>query len=208
MALPAADLTKVHLDAASDDPQQARLELEACIDKVNALINALGALAELGVGAGLSINGTNLDNDHSAIVLTSQDTTVNKVVSNKNGYNWETRWINIQAFPNANEISVGTGFALLSMPFAKTLVSVQAIVATAGTGSGVTTIDINKNGSSVLTTKLTIDDTETTSETAAIAAVIDGTADDFALNDVLTIDIDGLGTGDAAKGLAVRLEFR
>lgn len=40
MTLPAA-ATKVHLDASTDDPSQARAELVALIDKFNALLAAL-----------------------------------------------------------------------------------------------------------------------------------------------------------------------
>lgn len=39
-AWPSADLTKANLDAATDDPKQARTELESAIDKVNTLLGA------------------------------------------------------------------------------------------------------------------------------------------------------------------------
>jgi hypothetical protein len=52
MALP-SNATKVHLDSSTDDPKQARGELASLIDKFNALLAALGNVAELDRGAGL-----------------------------------------------------------------------------------------------------------------------------------------------------------
>lgn len=56
MALPAA-ATKVHLDAGADDPKQARAELAALVDTVNALLTHLGGstitATPLTVGEGL-----------------------------------------------------------------------------------------------------------------------------------------------------------
>lgn len=63
MALP-ADATKVHLDAATDDPKQARTELVDLIDKFNATKNALGNIVELDAGGGIKDDGVgNLDVD-------------------------------------------------------------------------------------------------------------------------------------------------
>jgi len=68
-------------------------------------------------------------------------------------------------------------------------------------GSTLTTVDINDSGTSVLSTKLTIDASEKTSTTGAAAAVISDTA--LADDAEITVDIDGAGTG--AKGLKVTL---
>jgi hypothetical protein len=67
--------------------------------------------------------------------------------------------------------------------------------------SGVVTVDINKNGVSILSTKLTIDANELTSLTAAVAAVLTTTV--VEAGDKISIDIDTAGTG--AKGLIVTL---
>lgn len=87
------------------------------------------------------------------------------------------------------------------------LTSVKAVVATAGTTN---TMDIqirNKTDSvDMLSTKLTVDSTETSSSTAAAAAVIDTTKDDVVTGDVLAIDIDAVHT-TPAKGLVVILGF-
>lgn len=52
MALPTS-ATKVHLDSSTDDPKQARGELASLVDKFNALLLALGNVAELDRGQGL-----------------------------------------------------------------------------------------------------------------------------------------------------------
>lgn len=86
------------------------------------------------------------------------------------------------------------------MPFAMTLTSVRASLTTASS-SGTPTVDINEGGTSILSTKLTVDATEKTSLTAAIPAAI---SDATLANDAeITIDVDVAGTG--AKGLKVWL---
>jgi hypothetical protein len=97
-------------------------------------------------------------------------------------------------------ITAGSAKATLRAPFAFTLTGVRANLNTASS-SAVPTVDINVAGTSVLSTKLTIDVNELTSVTAGTAAVIsNGTIADDA---VLTFDIDVAGTG--AKGLKVWL---
>ena len=70
------------------------------------------------------------------------------------------------------------------------------------TSGTIFTVDINQSGSSVLGTKLTIDNTEKTSTTAATAATITTSAltDDAEI----TIDIDQIGNG-TATGLKITL---
>ena len=80
------------------------------------------------------------------------------------------------------------------MPFALTLTDIRASLTTAST-SGLPTFDINEGGTSILSTKITIDENEKTSETAATAAVISDTA--LADDAEMTIDIDVAGTGAA-----------
>jgi hypothetical protein len=65
-------------------------------------------------------------------------------------------------------------------------------------------VDINEAGTSVLSTKLSIDATEKTSTTAAAAAVISDSA--LAADAEITIDIDQIGSTTAGTGLKVQLE--
>lgn len=99
-------------------------------------------------------------------------------------------------------LTTGTAKVTFRMPYALTLTEVRASVSTAPTGS-VLTVDINEGGTSILSTKLTIDAGEKTSETAATAAVISDTA--LADDAEITIDIDGVGSTVAGAGLKVTL---
>ena len=81
-----------------------------------------------------------------------------------------------------------------------TLAGVEATLLVAST-SGVVTVNVKKNAVSIFTTKITIDVNEKTSVTAVIPAVIISTATTFEAGDLVSIDIDGAGTG--AKGLIV-----
>jgi hypothetical protein len=90
------------------------------------------------------------------------------------------------------------------MPYAFTLTGIQAGVTTAPTGSTLT-VDVNEAGSTILTTKLTIDAGEKTSQTAATAAVIGGAGPALAAGALMTIDIDQIGSSVAGTGLKVYL---
>lgn len=98
------------------------------------------------------------------------------------------------------DITTGTGKAYLRAPRGFTLTEVRASLFDASS-SGVVTVDINVNGSTILSTKLTIDATELTSETAATPPVISSAS--IADDDSITFDIDTAGTD--AKGLIVTL---
>lgn len=101
-------------------------------------------------------------------------------------------------------LTTGTAKATFRMPYACKLTTTlpRASVNTASS-SGIVTVDINKNGTSILTNKLTIDANEKTSVTAATAVTLVSTPTTFASNDEITMDIDVAGTG--AKGLKVAL---
>lgn len=95
-------------------------------------------------------------------------------------------------------ITTGTAKVTFRAPFAFTVTAVRASLTT-GSSSGIPTIDINEAGTTILSTKLTIDANELTSVTAATQAVI---SDSAIANDAqITIDIDVAGTG--AAGLKV-----
>jgi hypothetical protein len=88
------------------------------------------------------------------------------------------------------------------------LVTAHAEVITAGT-TNTTNIQIHNatDGQDMLSTGLTIDSTETGSDTAATPAVINASYDDVATNDVIRIDVDQVSS-TAAKGLLITMEFR
>jgi hypothetical protein len=97
-------------------------------------------------------------------------------------------------------ITTGTAKVTFRMPYAFTVTGVRASLATVSS-SGIPTVDINEAGTTILSTKLTIDASEFTSTTAATPAVISDSA--LADDAEITIDIDVAGTG--AKGLKVVL---
>lgn len=99
-------------------------------------------------------------------------------------------------------LTTGSAKVTFRMPYAFTLSTVRASVTTAPTGANLV-VDINQNGSSILSTKLSIDATEKTSTTAGTPPVIsDTTLDDDA---EITIDIDQIGSTIAGTGLKVYL---
>lgn len=99
-------------------------------------------------------------------------------------------------------LSAGTAKTTFRMPHAMTVTGVRASLTTTQASGNIFTVDINEAVTSILSTKLTIDNAETTSTTAATPAVIsDATlADDASI----TVDIDQIGDG-TAKGLKVVL---
>ena len=105
-------------------------------------------------------------------------------------------------------LTTGTAKATFRMPYAFTLTAVRASVNTAPTGS-VLTVDINEGGSTILSTKLTIDASETGSDTAAAAATFFSNGQEaVATNDVLQVNINQVGSSTAGSGLVVTLGFR
>ena len=115
----------------------------------------------------------------------------------------------VQAIPvacgdEATPITVGTAKVTFRNPFNATftLTHVKASLTTAQASGSIFTVDINEGGVSILSTKLTIDNTEETSETAATPPVISDAS--LAPDGEITIDVDQVGNGTAA-GLKVYL---
>lgn len=99
-------------------------------------------------------------------------------------------------------LTTGTAKVTFRMPYAMTVTAVRASLSTAQASGSIFTVDINEGGTSILSTKLTIDNTEKTSTTAATPAVVSDTA--LADDAEITIDIDQIGNG-TAKGLKVTI---
>ncbi len=102
-------------------------------------------------------------------------------------------------------ITTGTAKVTFRMPGTFSLDAVRCSLTTAS-ATGTVTVDINVAGSTILSTKLTIDATEETSQTAATPHV--QTADPVAIADdaEITIDIDDAGSSADATGLKVYFE--
>jgi len=108
--------------------------------------------------------------------------------------------IQVAVSDETTNLTTGTAKLTFRMPYALTLTALRSSLSTASS-SGLPTVDIKQNGTSILSTALSIDATEKTSTTAATAAVISTSSltDDAEI----TIDITVAGTG--AKGLKVTL---
>lgn len=100
------------------------------------------------------------------------------------------------------DLTPGTAKATFRMPHAMTLSEVRASTTTAPVGSALI-IDINKNGASILSTKLSIDAGEKTSVAAAVPAVIADPA--LGDDDEITVDIDQVGATVPGAGLKIWL---
>lgn len=110
--------------------------------------------------------------------------------------------IQVAASDETTALTTGTAKVTLRLPYAMTLTAVRASLTTAQASGSIFTVDINEGGTTILSTKLTIDNTEKTSTTAATAAVISDAA--LADDAEITIDIDQVGDG-SAKGLKITL---
>jgi hypothetical protein len=114
----------------------------------------------------------------------------------------KTEYLVCAASNETTALTTGTAKVTFRMPYAMTLTGVRCSLTTAQTSGSILTVDINDSGTSILSTKLTVDNTEKTSTTAATAPVI---SDTFLADDAeITIDIDQVGDG-TAKGLKVIL---
>lgn len=108
----------------------------------------------------------------------------------------------IAASDESTALTTGTNKVTFRMPFAMNLTGIRGSLGTAQTSGSVLTVDVNENGTTVLSTKLTFDNTEKTTTSAATPAVISDTA--LADDSEITLDIDQVGDG-TAKGLKVTL---
>jgi hypothetical protein len=127
------------------------------------------------------------------------------------GSNLGIKIVELPVFDWTTDCATGDGKFYFRVPASMNgmnLITVHAEVITAGT-TGTMDIQIHNltQAADMLSTVLTIDTTETGSDTAATPAVIDATEDDIATNDVLRVDVDVVHT-TPAKGLLVTLEFQ
>lgn len=152
--------------------------------------------------------GTFADNDPILVTLDKGQGAGN--VSSVNGASGSPiirQALAIACSDESTALTAGTNKVKFINPYstAFNVLAVVASLSTAQTGNGaggILTIDINEAGASILSTKLTIDNGETNSSTAATPAVIsDASIAAFA---EIGIDIDQIGDG-TAKGLKVYL---
>lgn len=110
--------------------------------------------------------------------------------------------IQVACSDETTALTTGAGKVTFRTPCAMTVTAVRASLTTAQSSGTIFTVDINEGGTSILSTKLTIDNTEKTSTTAATPPVISDTS--LADDTEITVDIDQIGDG-TAKGLKVTI---
>lgn len=106
-------------------------------------------------------------------------------------------------------IATGTGRDSLVLPYGLLLDTVAnggiyATLSTAQASGTPLTVDVNRNGTSILATKLTFDSNERSTTTAATPPVLVAGGEVLAKGDEITIDVDQVGTA-GARGLRVYL---
>jgi hypothetical protein len=99
------------------------------------------------------------------------------------------------ALSNENSPVTTANSVTFRMPFAFTLTGVRASLKTAQTSGSIFTVDIKKNGSTILSTLITIDNTEKTSTTAATPPVISSAS--ISDDDEILMTVTQIGDGTA-----------
>ena len=160
--------------------------------------------ANSGANALVSTRGTNKDatttiSAETKIIARTKETGtgVKRVFFNGMGIQavkYEQLWFQVGDEGTAQ--TAATNKLTFRMPFAMTLYGVRGHLGTAATGANLFTVDINEGGASILSTKLTFDASETTTTTAATAAVISDA--DLADDALMSVDIDQIGNGGSA----------
>jgi hypothetical protein len=99
------------------------------------------------------------------------------------------------ALSNENSPVTTANSVTFRMPFAFTLTGVRASLKTAQASGSIFTVDIKKNGSTILSTLITIDNTEKTSTTAATPPVISSAS--ISDDDEMLMTVTQIGDGTA-----------
>ena len=119
-----------------------------------------------------------------------------------NKYDNNTISFVIACSDETSDLETGDDKAQIRLPFQFELTSISANVNTAPVGSAIS-IQVQEDGSDILSTPITIDVTETTSEDAAAQPVISDST--LASNSIISIDLDQIGSSTAGTGLKINL---
>ena len=144
-------------------------------------VGTSGEITNINV-TGVSLNATNSGGN---LTLSSDDYAV----------------IVVAVSDEVNTISSGTNLVTYRMPFPMQISSVRASLSTAQTTGSILTVQIKEGGANILSTPLSIDNTEKTSVTAATQPVVS----DNTLADDSEIQIDTTQAGTGGIGLKIYL---
>lgn len=105
-------------------------------------------------------------------------------------------------FQSVGVLTAAAGKAFVVAPYGGTIKKVSAKVSSAPAGSTIL-VDINKNGTTIFTTQAN----RPTIAASATAATLAGQPEvlTFAAGDLLSVDVDQIGSGTAGSNLAVSL---
>jgi len=150
--------------------------------------------------------------------LTISDTTTNDASTTKHGflpklsgdadtvldgngvYSRIIECIGISPSDETTDLITGTSKVTFRAPYDFTITDIKASLTSAATGSSLIA-DVNVNGSSILSTKLSIDAGEKTSKTAAVPPVLSSTT--LTDDDEISVDIDQVGSTFGGRGLKI-----
>lgn len=102
-------------------------------------------------------------------------------------------------------LTTGTGVLTFRAPRAMTLTGIRASLNTAQASGSIVTVDVKEAGTTILSTLITFDNTETTTTTAAAPPVISDAS--IADNAIITVDITQVDAATAAAGLKITLYY-
>jgi hypothetical protein len=122
---------------------------------------------------------------------------------------YETIRIEDRSVLSGTDVAAGLGLSYYVVPYGMILRSIAdgglfATLRVAQPSGSLLTVDIHRNGTSILNTKLIFDNTETTTRTAATQPVYATGGETLATGDILTLDVDVVGDA-GAKEVAVTL---
>ena len=162
------------------------------IDTADSIITTRGDII-FGNAAG---NGARLGAGTAGKFLTTQGASADPTYTNP------TMSFIVSLTAEDGDLTVADNLAQIRMPFAFTLTEVRAFVNTAPTGAALT-FDITEAGSTILSTLLTVDVSEKTSESAATPPVISDAS--LADDAIIGFNCDVIGSSTAGAGAKIML---
>jgi hypothetical protein len=193
----------VKITALTDEPTPVAADLVAIVDDVAVSATTKKATLDNVLAVYDSQTATMTNKTLTSPILTTPavGTPSAGVLTNCDGYP------EVMGFALGDETTVlaaaSTTVPVLTfhMPYGFTITAVRAGVSVVGTGAALVTVDIHEAGTTILSTKITIDASEKTSTTAATAAVISDST--IATDALMEIFVDLVDTNNLAAGLKV-----